>query len=226
MKAGQLGQLASVQEVVGESPLRSKLPFVKMGGKPGRFWLAGLLNALVGEAVASGPIETLRARPALWIVHTFFVRAPNNPLSHHSGARCVRLEEGQNLFANLEILAYVYVALGKPALEKIWVATFPKEHTHYDLGSQFIVGSVEGNRGDGIASKSRPESPVRPRTDGGLPLAKWLPSFHPRNIRLITPTCPKRRMTVHLRSHRPSVRQFTLSPGYISWYAAAWQLSV
>ena len=74
---------------------RRQSPLVRenQGLGPCRLWLACSLNALMGEAVASGPIGTLRARRALWIVHTFFVRASDNPLSDDSGARCVRLEE-------------------------------------------------------------------------------------------------------------------------------------
>ena len=80
-----------------------------------------LLNTLMGEAVASGPIRTLRARSALWVVHAFFVRAADNLVGHDSGAGSVRLEEGQNLLTDGEILAYVQVVIGEPALEKIWV---------------------------------------------------------------------------------------------------------
>jgi hypothetical protein len=52
------------------------------------------------------------------------------------------------LFANVEIFAYIYVALGEPAFEKIRVATFPEEHTDHYLGRQFVVGAIEGDRGD------------------------------------------------------------------------------
>jgi len=78
-----------------KSALHSK-PLVRENQKfgPCRFWLAHSLNTLMGKAIASGPKGTLRARRALWVVHTFFVRASDNPLSYDSGARCVRLEEG------------------------------------------------------------------------------------------------------------------------------------
>ncbi len=77
------------------SRLHSK-PLVRENQKfgPCRFWLAHSLNTLMGKAIASGPKGILRARRALWVVHTFFVRASDNPLSYDSGARCVRLEEG------------------------------------------------------------------------------------------------------------------------------------
>ena len=159
----------------------------------------------MGKAVASGPIRTLRARRALWVVHTFFMRASDNPLSEDSGARCVRLEEAQNLFANVEILAYVYIALGVPAPEKIWLVAFREEQTHHDLGSQFVIGSIEGHRGDGVASIARPEFPVHPRTGERLLLAKSRLSLHPCNITRITPSCRKPTMTLYVLGHKLTV---------------------
>lgn len=146
----------------------------------------------MGEAVASDPKGTLRARRALGVVHTFFVRASDNPLRYDSGPRCVRLEEAYNLFANVEIFAYIDVALGEPAFEKIRLATFPEEDTDHDLGRQFVVGSIEGDRGDGIASKARPKFPVHPRAGKRVALAKSRLSLHPCNIPRVTPSCRKR----------------------------------
>jgi hypothetical protein len=150
-----------------------------------------LLNALMGEAVASCPIRTLRARSALWVVHAFFVRAADNPVGHDSGAGSVRLEEGQNLLTDGELLAYVQVVIGEPALEKIWVVTPSEENAHHNLGGQFVIGPIKGHGGNWVASKTRPEFPVRPRADGPL-RAESLPSFlHPCNIRRASPSCRK-----------------------------------
>jgi len=162
----------------------------------------------MGEAVASSPKGTLRARRALGVVHTFFVRTSDNPLSYDSGPRCVWLEEAYNLFANVEIFAYIDVALGEPAFEKIRLATFPEEDTDHDLGRQFVVGSIEGDRGDGIASKARPKFPVHPRAGERVALAKSRLSLHPCNIPRVTPSCRK-----HNDFYVPLLRrQFTLSP--------------
>ena len=91
-----LARLRAFSSSVVISRLHSK-PLVRENQKfgPCRFWLAHSLNTLMGKAIASGPKGTLRARRALWVVHTFFVRASDNPLSYDSGARCVRLEEAK-----------------------------------------------------------------------------------------------------------------------------------
>ena len=108
----------------------------------------------MGEAVASGPIRALWAGHSLWIVHAFFVRAANNPVGHDSGARSVLLEEGQNLLTDGEILAYVQVAIGEPALEKIWIVTFREENAHHYLSSQFVIGPIKSDGGNWVASKT------------------------------------------------------------------------
>ena len=103
------------------------------------------------------------------------------------------------MFANVEIFAYVYVALGEPAFEKIWLAAFPEEHTHHDFGSLFVVGSIERYRGDGIASKARPKLTVHPRNGERFPL-------HPCNIPRVTTSCRKPNDLLHpltTRCQRP-----------------------
>jgi len=136
------------------------------------------LNPLVRKAVTSGPIGTLRARSSFRVVRAFFVRAADDAVGHDGGAQCVRLEECQNLLTNGGVVAYIQVALGEPAFENIWVAIVRQDHAHDDLGSQFIVGSVEGNGRDRVATKGGAEVCVRPRSNGRTLLAESLPSLH------------------------------------------------
>jgi len=89
----------------------------------------------MGEAVASGPIRALWAGSSLWVVHAFFVRAANNPVGHDSRAGSVLGEEGQNLLTDGEILAYVQLAIGEPALENIWIVTFSEEKVGEEFSS-------------------------------------------------------------------------------------------
>src|ERR1035437_4201076 len=129
-------------------------------------WLGRLLNPLVGEAVTSGPIGTLGARSSFRVVRAFFVRAADNPVGHHGGAGCVRLEEGQKLLTDGGIVAHIQVALREPAVENLRLVTFIENHADGDLGGQLVVGSVEGHGGNGIAAKSRAEVRVQPRSGG------------------------------------------------------------
>src|SRR5262249_25498849 len=145
----------------------------------------------MGKAVTSGPIRTLRACCALRVVHPFFVRASDNPVRHNSGTRCVGLKKGENLFADINILAYVIAALGVPALEKIRFVAFLEEHTHNDLASQFFIGPIEGNCSNGEPSKARSEFPVHPRAPGRFFRAKSRLSFHLCNIRRVAASCRK-----------------------------------
>ena len=154
------------------------------------------MNVLMGKAITPGPIRTLRARGALGVVHTFFVRASDNSIGHDSGARCVGLEKAENLFANIKVLAYVIVALGVPALEKIRSVALLEEHAHHHLAGQFVIGSIEGDGSDWEPSKSRPEFPLDPGTGGRLLPAKMRLSPHRRNIRCRLPSCPKPAMAL------------------------------
>src|SRR5262249_7265500 len=150
----------------------------------------------MGKAVTSGPIRTLRACCALRVVHPFFVRASDNPVRHNSGTRCVGLKKGENLFADINILAYVIAALGVPALEKIRFVAFLEEHTHNDLASQFFIGSIEGNCSNREPSKARSEFPVHPRAPERFFRAKSRLSFHLCNIRRVAASCRKRTMAL------------------------------
>ena len=156
-------------------------------------WLGRLLNTLVCEAVTSGPVGTLRARGSFRIIRALLVRAADNPVGHHGGAGCVRLEEGQNLLTNGGIMAHVQIALGEPGLENIRLVTFSEDNADGNLGGQFVVGSIEGHGGDGVAAKSRPEFRVQPRACGRSLLAESLPSLHQCNIRRASPNCRKPR---------------------------------
>jgi len=140
------------------------------------------LNPLVCKAVTSGPIGTLGARSSFRVVRAFFVRA-DDAVGHDGGARCVRLEECQNLLTNGGVVAYIQVALGEPAFENIRVVIVRQDHANDDLGGQFIVGSVKGHGGNRVAAKSRAEVCVQPRSGGRTLLAESLPSLHQCNIR-------------------------------------------
>jgi len=74
----------------------------------------------------------------------------------------VRLEKGQDLFTDGGILAYIQVALGEPAPEKIWLVILSENNAHHDLGGQFVAGSVKSHGGNGVAAKTRAEFRVQP----------------------------------------------------------------
>ena len=94
----------------------------------------------MGEAVASGPIRAQWAGSSLWVVHTFFVRAADNPVGHDCRAGSVLLEEGQNLLTNGAILAYLQLAIGEPALEKISVVAFSEKKLTTTLVASLSLG--------------------------------------------------------------------------------------
>ena len=142
------------------------------------------LNPLVCKAVTSGPIGTLGARSSFRVVRAFFVRAADDAVGHDGGARGVRLDECQNLLTNGGVVAYIQIALGEPAFENIRVVIVRQDHANDDLGSQFIVGSVEGHGGNRVATKSGAGVCVQPRSRGRTLLAESLPSLHQCNIRL------------------------------------------
>jgi hypothetical protein len=150
------------------------------------------LNPLMCKAVTSGPIGTLGARGSFRVVCAFFVRAANDAVGHDGRARCVRLEELQNLLTNGGVVAHIQVALGEPSFENIRVVTVSQDHANDDLGSQFIVGSVKGNGGNRVAAKSRAEVCVQPRSGGRTSIAESLPSLHQCNIRP-SPNCRESR---------------------------------
>src|ERR1700722_809637 len=91
------------------------------------------LNPLVGKTVTSGPIGTLGARSSFRVVDAFFVRATDDAVSRDGGARCVRLEECQNLLANGGVVAHIQIAFRKPAFENIGVVIVGQDHANDDL---------------------------------------------------------------------------------------------
>jgi hypothetical protein len=137
----------------------------------------------VCESVTPGPIGTLGTGSSFRIVYALLVRAADNPVGDHGGAECVRLEEGQNLLTDGEIMAYVQVALGEPAVENVRLVIFRENHANGDFGGQFVVRSVEGYGGNGVAAKSRAKVRAQPRLDEWSLLAESLPSLHQSNIR-------------------------------------------
>ena len=160
---------------------------------PNRSWLDRVLpafrsvNALVCEAVTSSPKGTLRARSSFRVIRAFFMRTADNPVSHHGRAWRVSLEEGQNLLTDGGITAHVQVALGEPALEKIWLVIFSEDNAHDDLGGQLVVWSVEGNGSNGVAAKARAEFLAQPRLGRSLFVAESSPSLHREMIRRALP---------------------------------------
>lgn len=95
------------------------------------------------------------------------------------------LEEGLNLLTDGAVVANVHFALGEPALEKIRRVTFGQENADDDFGGQFVVGSVEGRSGNGIASKPGAELPIQPQSSGPSLFARSLPFLHQCNIRRV-----------------------------------------
>ena len=114
------------------------------------------------------------------------MRTADNPVGHHGRAWRVSLEEGQNLLTDGRITAYVEVALGEPALEKIGIIIFSEDNAHDDLSGQLVIWSVEGNGSDGVATKARAKFLVQSRL-GGLFVAGFSPSLHREMIRRALP---------------------------------------
>ena len=103
------------------------------------------------------------------------------------------LEEGQNLLTDGEIVTYIQVALGEPAVENIRLVTFSEDHANDDFGGQFVVRSVEGYGGNGVAAKRRVRVRTQPRLGKWSILAESLPSLHQSNMRPRSQNCRKPR---------------------------------
>jgi hypothetical protein len=85
-------------------------------------------------------------------------------------------------------------SLARLAVESIRLVTFSQDDAVDDLGSQFVVGSVEGHGSNRVAAKSRPEVRVQPRLGQRSLLAESLPSFHQCNILRASRLCSKTSM--------------------------------
>ena len=153
------------------------------------------------KAVPSRPIGTPRTRSPFRIIGAFFMRAADNRVGHYGGARFVSLKEGRNFLTDGRIIAYVRLALGEPALEKIRFVTLGQEDADDDFGGQFVVGSVEGNSGNGVASKPRAGLFIQPRSGGPFLVAESLPFLHQCNIRRVPARSAMHQRGVSLSCH-------------------------
>lgn len=149
------------------------------------------LDTLVCKAVASRPIGTPRARSPQRVIYAFFMRAAENPVGYYGGARCVSLEERQNLLTDGRVIAYVRLALGEPALENIRFVPLGQEDADNDLGGQLVIGPVEGHNGNWVASKPGAGLFAQPRSGGPCLVAEPFPFLHQCNIRPVPTGCRK-----------------------------------
>ncbi len=140
--------------------------------------------------------------------------AADNRVGHYGGARCVSLEERQNLLTDGRVIAYVRLVLGEPALERIRFVTLGQEDADDDFGGQLVAGPVEGHSGNGVASKPTAELFVQPRSRGPSLVAEPFPFLHQCNIRRVSgalnrPVCgrisdlPEVARAVKLNSRQP-----------------------
>ncbi len=137
------------------------------GAIPSRSEIADLLNAFVGEAIASCPIGALRAGLALWIIDAFFMRASENAISQYHGAYLMLTEKVRDLLADDGVAPDVG-SFGEPTLEQIGLTAFIRQDGDSDLCCQIRRRSVEGDGREGITSESAPDSLRQPR--GGTTL--------------------------------------------------------
>jgi hypothetical protein len=145
----------------------------------------------MGEAVASGPIRAQWAGSSLWVVHTFFVRAADNPsvTTVERGPYCLRK-----------------VRICSPMARSSRISNSPSENQRWRRSrsslsvrkssplpwSPVCHWDQKSHGGNWVTSKTRPGRPVHPGEDGPLP-AGCLPSlFHPCNTRRASPSCRKR----------------------------------
>jgi hypothetical protein len=111
------------------------------------------LNSFVREAVAAGPIRTLRTGGSVRIVNAFFMGTADDAVGNHSRAGSVRLEEGHDLLADSGITTHIQLAIGKPALEKIRFVIVGKNDADGDFGSHFVGRAIEGQNCNGVTLK-------------------------------------------------------------------------
>lgn len=120
-----------------------------------------LLDTFVGESVAARPIGALWARLALRIINAFLMRASENAIRNHYRAYLVSTEKIGDLLTNEGVVTNVGT-FGEPALEQIGLAAFTPDDGYSDFCSQIRSRSVEGDRGERIASESAPNALRQP----------------------------------------------------------------
>ena len=107
----------------------------------------------MGEAVATGPVRTLRTLLSIGVVDPFFVRTADNPVGNYGGAHSMFIEEARYLGVDRRVKANV-VVVGAPTPQKICITAFAEENGNSDLTRPFRRRSVQGDGGGGIAAKS------------------------------------------------------------------------
>jgi len=75
-----------------------------------------LVDAFMGEAVATRPIRAVRAGVAFGVVDSFLVRAADDAVGHDHRASLMLAKEGLDLLADNRIAADID-AFGEPAFE-------------------------------------------------------------------------------------------------------------
>src|SRR5713226_7368252 len=100
------------------------------------------VNALAGEAVASGPVGTLRAGFSVGIVDAFFVWAPDDSVSDNDRLDAVLFYQRDNLLANIGVLARVHV-LREPAFEWLSNLAIVTKDGDNDLGGELGSRTIE-----------------------------------------------------------------------------------
>jgi hypothetical protein len=120
------------------------------------------LNPLVGEAVAAGPIRTVRTLLPVRIVDTLLMWATDDAICYHHRAHPMLFDETQDLRVDGGIEAHV-VLYGKPAPQNIRFGTFAQKNGNSYLTRPLSSRPVQGYSGDGISLKSALRKLVQPR---------------------------------------------------------------
>ena len=111
------------------------------------------MDALAGETVAPRPVGALRAGFSLGVVDAFFVRAADEAIGDDHGLGGVLFEEGDNVLANGEVVAYVGI-FGKPAFEWIRLVTLAAHDADNDLRGKSGCWPIESDSSDRVALKA------------------------------------------------------------------------
>jgi hypothetical protein len=125
------------------------------------------VDALAGEAVASGPVGAPRAGFSLGVVDAFFVRAADEAVGDDHGLGGMLFEEGENLLANVRVVAHIGI-FGEPTFEWVRLMTLIAHDADNDLRRESGGWPIESDSGGRITVKTLLGLPLQPRR-------RWLP---------------------------------------------------
>jgi hypothetical protein len=105
--------------------------------------------------VAVRPVRALWAHLSVRIIDPLFVRAANDPVGHHDGLGAMRLQEAKDFFSYARVCPNV-AFFGEPTLHDPRLGLRSIHDPNRDLAGSLVIGTVESDRRDRIASKAAP----------------------------------------------------------------------